>query len=102
MMDGLRLLLLGIDPGLEHFENEQAVRVHQARIGHFAFEIGEAFLDQRRRYALGGQGRQAERLEFVEVAARRIADLHHFGRQLARRVSRSRIPWSRATRQNCD
>ena len=41
MVDGLRILLRRIGPGLEHFKDEEIVLVDETGIGHLAFEIGE-------------------------------------------------------------
>ena len=62
------MLLCRIDPGLEYFEYEKIVFVDEARVGHLAFEIGEAFGDERRADARGSYFRQAERSELVGIA----------------------------------
>src|ERR1017187_2876283 len=41
MVDGFRVPLRRIDPGLEHFKDEEIVLVDETGIGHLAFEIGE-------------------------------------------------------------
>jgi hypothetical protein len=40
MMDGFRILLGGIQPGFADLQNKEIVAVHEARIGHLAFEVG--------------------------------------------------------------
>src|SRR5208282_2588937 len=87
MVDGLWILLSGIDPGLEHFKDEEIVLVDETGIGHLAFEIGETLGHQRRRHALGWRRRQSESLELLYVPARAVADFHDFGRQFQRRNS---------------
>src|SRR5271157_4471922 len=74
MVDGLRILLRRIDPGLEHFQDEEIVLVDETGIGHLAFEIGETFGHQRRRHALGWRRCQTESLELLHVPARAVAD----------------------------
>ena len=41
MVDGLRILLRRIDPGLDNLKDEEIVLVDETGIGHLAFEIGE-------------------------------------------------------------
>lgn len=84
MVDRFGIHLSWIRPGLEHFEDEEVVFVHKARIGHFAFEVGETFSDQWRRHMVSRNRRQTERLKFIDVAARRIADLDNLRRQRLR------------------
>src|ERR1017187_1488533 len=81
MVDGLRILLRRVDPGLEHFKDEEIVGVDETCIDHMAFEIGETLSYQRRRHALSWHRRQTEFLELLHVAARAVADFHDFGRQ---------------------
>ncbi len=56
VVDGLGILLLGVGPGLEHLKDEEIVSVDEARIGDFAFEIGEALGHQRHRPRIAGTG----------------------------------------------
>ena len=58
VVDGLGVLLRRIDPGLHDFEDEEIVFRHEPRVGHAAFEIGEALGDQRRLDLRGGRGRE--------------------------------------------
>jgi len=69
MVDGLRIFLLRIDPGLEHFQDKHAVLVNEASIGYLAFEVGETFSHERRSHSFGGHRRQTESRELVHVAA---------------------------------
>jgi hypothetical protein len=85
VMNGLRLLLRRIDPGLQHFEDEQIIVFDEAPVGYLAFQVGETFGDERRLDARCRQPGQAVFFKFVDRAAGRIADLHHFARQSARR-----------------
>jgi len=72
MVDGLWLLLLGIRPGLYHFEDKEVVLIHQARVHNPALEVSEAFGDEGRCHGLGWPWRESELLELVNRAARRI------------------------------
>ena len=81
MMNRARMLLCGIDPGFDDFEDKQTVFIHHAGIGHFAFKIGEAFGNQRRGHACGGKRREAEFFEFIDRAARSISAGHNFFNQ---------------------
>src|ERR1039457_5770502 len=106
MVNGLRILLRRIGPGLEHFENEQVVAVDQPPIGDSAFEIGETLRHEWRRHALGRERRQVDRGELIEIAARRISDLTHLRRQPARRSCnwrywKRRPPAAARTRPSC-
>ena len=57
-----------IDPGLEHFKDEEIVLVDKTVLGGlFAFEIGETLGHQRRRHALGRHRRQTDLLELLHV-----------------------------------
>ena len=67
MVNGLRIFLRRIDPGLEHFEDEEIVLVDETGIGHLAFEIGETLGYQRRRHALGWRRRQTKSIELLYV-----------------------------------
>ena len=69
MVDGFRVPLLRVGPGLQHLKNEQIVFVHQAAIDHLAFEIGKTLGDQGRPHPLGLQRRQADLFEFRYIAA---------------------------------
>lgn len=73
------MLLCRVYPGLDHLKNEKIILRHHAEIGHFAFEVGEAFLDQRWRDLSCGDGREFEFVEFVHPIAVTIANLHHLG-----------------------
>ena len=73
MMDGPRRLYCGIDPGLHHFEHEEAVGIDHARIGHAAFEAGVALGDERRGDLLRVFRREAEGGELVEGGAAGVA-----------------------------
>jgi len=64
---------------------KQIVVFDEAPVGHLALKVGEAFDDERRLDAPGRQLGQAVFFKFVDCAAGRIADLHHFARQFARR-----------------
>jgi|RhiMethySRZTD1v2_1073278.scaffolds.fasta_scaffold836342_3 hypothetical protein len=68
MVDGLGRFLFRIDPGLDPLEDEEVVAVDEPRVGHSAFDIGEALGNERRLDLLGRQLRQAEGGEFVDVA----------------------------------
>jgi hypothetical protein len=92
VMNGLRLLLRRIDPGLQHFEDEQIIVFDEAPVGYLAFQVGETFGDERRLDARGRQPGQAVLFKFVDRAAGRIADLHHFARQSARRNAITHSP----------
>ena len=72
-MKGLGVLLSGVDPGLQRFQDEKVVAFDEARVLHPALEIAEAFLDQRRPNVVGGQGRQCKALELVGAAAGAVA-----------------------------
>ena len=41
MMNGLRILLRRIDPGLEHLKDKEIIFADETGIGHLALEIGE-------------------------------------------------------------
>ena len=41
MVDGLRMLLRRIDPGLEHLKDKEIIFADETGIGHLALEIGE-------------------------------------------------------------
>src|ERR1035437_8109025 len=85
MMDGLRVFLRRIMPGLEDLQDEEIEFVHQMGINNPTFEIGKALGHQRRRYAFGWHRRQGESLELVNVPSRAVADGHDFVRQFQRR-----------------
>ena len=61
---------------LHDFENEEIIFIHEARIMKPAFEMREAFLNNRRRNFAGGRGRQFKFFEFVFLVPRTIADAH--------------------------
>jgi len=42
MVDGLGILLRGVEPGLEYFKDEQVKLVRETSISHPTFEIREA------------------------------------------------------------
>ena len=81
MMNRLRIFLRGIDPALEHFQYEKIISVHKTGIDHLALEIGETFGYQRRSRALCLHGRQMERFEFIDVAARAVANFDDYRRR---------------------
>jgi hypothetical protein len=85
VMDGFRIFLLRVDPGLHHLEHEQVVFVDEATIGHPAFKIGKTLGDQGRTHARGLARRQAEFFELRNVAARAISDVDDFLCKLPRR-----------------
>jgi hypothetical protein len=60
-------------------------RAIEAGIRKPAFKIGVAFRDERGLDLLAGCSRQPELLEFINVAARRIADSHDLRRDVLRR-----------------
>ena len=70
---------------LNYLPDEQAVPVDEAGIRKPAFKIGVAFRDERGLDLLAGCSRQPELLEFINVAARRIADSHDLRRDVLRR-----------------
>ncbi len=65
MVHRLGLFLGRIDPGLEHFEDENIVLGRQPHIDDLALEIGITLLDERRLDAGRGHRRQAKLLELV-------------------------------------
>src|ERR1017187_9334460 len=69
MMDRLRILLYGIGPGFDHFQDEEVELADETGIDHLAFKVGEALGNQGWRHALGWRRRQAESLELVHVPA---------------------------------
>jgi len=77
MMKSPGVLLRWIDPRLLHLQYEEIIAFDQAHILHAAFEVAEAFLDERWADLTGIKRRQSKALEFVGVAARAIADFHH-------------------------
>ena len=80
MVDGLRTLLCRIDPRLHHFKDEEIVFVDEARIDHFAFEVGEALGHEGRRYSLGWKRSQTESFELGYIAPRAVAHPHDLRR----------------------
>jgi len=84
MMNCLRILLSLIDPGFDHFENEEVIFAHQPGIDDLAFEVGEAFGNEWRGNLLGGRGRQTELLELIHISAGTVTDADNLVRQLAR------------------
>lgn len=78
MVYSLWIDLLRVDPCLDDLQHEEIVSVHHPGIDDPAFEIGEAFGDQRWRDLLGRKRRQSEGRELVGVAARAVADLYGF------------------------
>ena len=81
VVNGLRILLCWVDPGLEDLQNEEFELVNETGIDHLALEVGETTGHQRRRYTLGWRLRQTESLQLVYIAARAVADSHDYGRQ---------------------
>jgi hypothetical protein len=57
MVDRLQVFLRGIDPGFDHFKNEQVVLVYQPCIHDIALQIGEALGDKWRGNLLGRMSR---------------------------------------------
>jgi len=47
MVDGPCVLVLGVPPGFDHFEDEEPVFVGERRILDLAFEVDEALGDER-------------------------------------------------------
>src|ERR1035438_8640511 len=84
VVNGLRIPLRRVDPGLEDLQNEEIELVNEPGIDHLAFEIGETLGHQRRRYAFGWRLRQTESLELVYIAARAVTDSDDFGGQFQR------------------
>ena len=81
MVDGLRILLRRINPGLEHFKNEEVVLVDETSVGHLAFEIGKTLGHERRCHPLGWRRRQTKPLELVHISSRAVAYFHAPERQ---------------------
>src|ERR1035437_9131687 len=69
MVNRLRILLYGIGPGFDHFQDEEVELADETGIDHLAFKVGEALGNQGWRHALGWRRRQAESLELVHVPA---------------------------------
>jgi len=69
---------------LDDLEDEKVVLVDEGVVVPAALEKGVALGDQRRRDAPGGQRRQAEMCELVDVGAGRVADANHDIGQLRR------------------
>jgi len=79
-VDRLRVLLRWIDPGFDHFQNEEIVLIDKPRIDNLAFQIGETLGDERRGNALGWSYRQAEFFELVHILAGTVANSNDLAR----------------------
>ncbi len=75
------MFLQRVDPCLDDFEDEQAVFGDQPAIDDLAFQIGIALVDQRSLDARCDYGGERELPEFVDLAARAVADADHLFRQ---------------------
>jgi hypothetical protein len=71
----LAIRVCRICPRLNHFKDEEVVRLHEAGIHHSAFEIGETFCDEGRRYLLAWHRRQVQPLELLDIPQRRSRTL---------------------------
>ena len=67
MMNCPRLLHCRVDPGLDDLKNKESIQCHQTGVGHPAFEIGIAFVDERCGDVHRRFGRQAEGCELVDL-----------------------------------
>jgi len=83
-MEGFWAFLRRIDPRLQYFQDEEIVALDQARVFHPAFKVAEAFLDQRWAYLTGRERRESKALEFIGIATRAVANLHHYVGKAAR------------------
>jgi CRP-like cAMP-binding protein len=72
-VDCLRVFRAHGNVCLHHLQNEQAVFRNELRIDEFAFEIGEAFHDERSFDLVTLSCRQVEALKFVTFAPRRAS-----------------------------
>jgi hypothetical protein len=68
--------------GLQDFQNEEIVKLYQTGIGNPAFQICEAFPDQRRGYLLPRHRSQAKLSEFIDYVPRAISDAYYFVNQV--------------------
>lgn len=78
MVDGPTLAPVAVDPDRLGFEHEQVVLVVQRGVDDAAFDVREAFLDQRRGDGLRGSRRQTELVELVDASGA-VADVDDFG-----------------------
>lgn len=76
MMQGLWISLAQINPGLHDFEDKYVVLFHELPVSDATLEIGKALLQQRSRHELCRPRRQAERVNFIDVASRAVADFY--------------------------
>jgi len=85
MVDRLWVFLRRIDPGFDHFEDEQVVFADKPRIHDLAFEICKALGDEGRGNALGWNCGQTESLKLVHILSGAVANACDLARQFARR-----------------
>lgn len=67
MMNRPRLLHCRVDPGLDDLKDKKAIPLYQAGVGHPAFEIGIAFVDERCGDVGRRPGREAKGCELVDL-----------------------------------
>ena len=82
VMDRFGIFDCLVDPRLDDFDNEQAIRLHHRGIRHSALQIGIAFLDERSLDHRCGYWREAEPGKFVNFHSGGIAATDDFLRNL--------------------
>ena len=85
MVDRPGILLRGVPPRLEHFENGEVVLVYETGIDHLAFQICQTLGNERRRNPFGRNRSQME--SRVSLGRLRLDDLETTFRRFARRTS---------------